>query len=300
MLAVFACLLWSTAFAGVKYGLEFMGPFQFAGIRFMMSGLLLLPFCGSFKGIRHSMQTRWKLIAKVCFFQTFLLYACFYSGMNRVDGAVGAIVIGSSPLFSALAAHFFMTDDRMSWSGIGSIVVGIGGVVIISLSRNPRVTGGWIQFTGVMLLVGGVLSSAMGNIMVAREKAAIPALLLNAVQIFIGGFLLFLVSLLKEGIPELNRPVLFYADLLWLAVLSAVAVSLWFVLLQRPGVKVSELNLWKFIIPVFGALLSWILLPDEHPEVFPVIGMILVSLSIIIYNLSMQNDKEIRPGTAGP
>lgn len=294
MLAILACLFWSTAFVGVKYGLRFMGPFQFAGIRFMISGLLLLPFCGPLKQISGYVRARWRLIARVCLFQTFILYTCFYLGMDRVDGAVGAIVIGSSPLFSALTAHFFMPDDRMNISRVASIGLGIGGVVIISLSRQPWVAGGWVQFSGVMLLVGGVLSSAMGNIMVAREKTAIPALLLNAVQIFGGGFLLFLVSLPVEGLPDFSHPWLFFADLLWLSVLSSVSVSLWFILLQRPGVKVSELNLWKFIIPVFGALLSWLLLPDEHPELFPVIGMACVAVSIVRYNMSLQTERENR------
>lgn len=33
-LAILACLLWSTAFVGIKIGLEYTTPMQFAGTRF--------------------------------------------------------------------------------------------------------------------------------------------------------------------------------------------------------------------------------------------------------------------------
>ncbi|MFH2026502.1 MAG: hypothetical protein ABIK30_11950, partial [bacterium] len=53
----------------------------------------------------------------------------------------------------------------------------------------------------------------------------------------------------------------------------------------KPGVKVSSLNLWKFIIPVLGAVIAWIVLPDEKPEISAIIGMVFVALSILSFNL---------------
>jgi drug/metabolite transporter (DMT)-like permease len=65
--------------------------------------------------------------------------------------------------------------------------------------------------------------------------------------------------------------------------MAASAFSIWYKLLQRPGVKVSELNLWKFINPVTGAVLSWLLIPDENPELLTISGMVIITLSLIIY-----------------
>jgi len=39
LLAAVACMLWSTAFVGIKIGLRYSSPFQFAGFRFILSGL---------------------------------------------------------------------------------------------------------------------------------------------------------------------------------------------------------------------------------------------------------------------
>lgn len=286
-LAILACLLWSTAFAGVKIGLQFAKPFSFAGVRFILAGIILLPFCGKLSSFFRVVSTHLKTILLVSFFQTFLLYGLFYTGMTLIPGALGAIVIGSAPLFSAIMAHFFMPDDEMSLSKMVSIGIGICGVVIISLSRAPWISHELREFIGVILLILGCVSSSIGNIIVARDKHHIHPLILNSVQIFIGGLFLFLVSIPLEGLPRFNFPASFYGVLLWLSCLSAIAISIWFYLLKRPGTKVSELNLWKFIIPVGGALLSWIILPDESPQLLPVVGMLCVAVSILWFNLSV-------------
>jgi drug/metabolite transporter (DMT)-like permease len=69
---------------------------------------------------------------------------------------------------------------------------------------------------------------------------------------------------------------------LWLGVIAAGGFSLWFIVLNMPGIKVSEISIWKFILPVLGAILAWIILPDEHPEWVVILGVILVALSLFV------------------
>lgn len=285
LLAILACFLWSTAFVGVKTGLRYAQPLYFAGTRFMLSGLILLPFVG---GLRHyfALVRRYhRRILAIGLVQTFIAYAFFYQGIDRVPGALAAIVIGSAPLITALVAHISLHDDRMTLAKTVSMSVGITGVALIGISRRPWITRGLPEFFGVLILLAGSISGAFGNVLVARNGKRVPPLVLNSAQLFIGGFLLLILSLLVEGSPLGEYPPLYYLSLGYLSILSAAAFSIWFFLLQRPGVKVSSLNLWKFIIPVFGAILSWLLLPDEYPEVITVVGMLLVATSIVAFNL---------------
>ena len=125
----------------------------------------------------------------------------------------------------------------------------------------------------------------LANITVARDSRTLSPLVLTSAQIFIGGMILLVVSIPVEGLPGFHYPVAYYGVLLWLSMVSAVGFSIWFSLLKKPGVKVSTLNLWKFIIPVFGAVIVWIILPDEQPELAAIIGMVFVVLSILSFNL---------------
>lgn len=286
-LAILACLLWSTAFVGVKIGLRYSDPFSFAGIRFMLAGIMLIPFWWKRRSPFSVVRENSKVIFLVAFFQTFLMYGLFYQGMTMVPGALAAIMIGSSPLTAAVVAHLFMADDVMTRPKSISLCLGMVGVVILSVSRLPWVSPtGLVEFAGIMLLFICTVSSAFGNVLVAKEKSDLDPVFLNSIQLFSGGFFLFLVSVFRQGLPPVAFPAEYYLALLWLSILSAVSFSLWFVLLQRPGVKVSRLNLWKFIIPVFGAVFSWVFLPDESPGIFPVIGMICIALSIIMFSVS--------------
>ncbi len=126
----------------------------------------------------------------------------------------------------------------------------------------------------------GSISGAFGNIVVARGKAeTLHTVALASQQMLLGGVVLLVIGLSMEGVPSLILPWSFYAVLFWLALVSAGAFSIWFRLLDR--VPVSELNLWKFILPLFGAIFSWTLLKSESPDLLSVLGMLLVACGIV-------------------
>jgi drug/metabolite transporter (DMT)-like permease len=286
ILAIISCLLWSSAFAGVKIGLQYTTPLQFAGIRFFISGLLVLPLAirinpGYFRILRGHL----KMILLLAFLQTFLQYAMFYTGINMIPGAVAAIVIGSQPFFIAIVAHFLMPGDRIDLTKMIIILFGIMGVVLVSLGKDPGSLTGKIAVAGILLMVAINILSGFTNVLVASEKGMIPPLVISSASMIIGGSSLFLFSIPLEGLQLDPKPAPYYLSLAWLSILSAVAISIWITLLKRPGIKVSDLNLWKFLIPLSGAILSWILLPGEKPEAVSIAGMIIIALSLIIMNV---------------
>ena len=280
LLAITACLLWSTAFVGVKVGLRYMPPLTLAGMRFILAGLLLLPFSGGLKHLANAAIHNYRTVLVVSLFQSILLYGTFFIAMQFVDGAVAAIVIGSSPMISALVAHVMMHDDKLTARNVFAISLGISGIVIVTLSCKPWAPVGLREFGGILLLLLGSVISGIGNVFVAKKKNAIHPVALNCSQIFIGGIVLLSAGLYLEGLPNMAQPLTFYKALLWLAALSAVGFSIWFHLLTR--IKVSKLNIWKFLIPVFGAATSWWLLPDESPTLWAIIGLLFVTAGITV------------------
>ena len=283
-LAIVACLLWSTAFVGVKIGLQYSTPLRFAGIRFFLAGLYILPFCGNLILSLRKMKQEWKLILRLAFFQTFLLYALFHLGISLVPAGLTAIVIGASPLFSAILAHFLLHDDKLSLRKLASISIGMSGVVVIAASRESF---SWMEgreFWGILILICANIAGSIGNVLVVKYKTGLSPVLLNSSQMLAGGLALILISVPIEGVVFEWKPSPYYISIIWLSFMSAAAFSIWFTLLRRPGVKVSELNVWKFLIPVFGAILSWVILPDEQPEAIALTGMFLIGLSLIVLN----------------
>ncbi len=283
LLAIISCLLWSTAFAGVKIGLEYATPLQFAGTRFFIAGLLVFPLAyrvnpGYFSIVRKNL----KLILLFAFLQTFLQYTMFYTGINMIPAAVAAILIGSQPFFIALVAHYMMPGDRMNLSRLLVILLGISGVVLVSFEKDPQSATGHIAVAGILLMLGINLLSGFSNVLVARERAMIPPLVISSSSMMIGGLALFICSIPIEGISFEARPPVYFISLSWLSILSAIAISIWITLLKMPGIKVSDLNLWKFLIPLFGALVSWLLIPAEQAQALTITGMFMISLALVI------------------
>ncbi len=289
-LAIIACILWSTAFAGVKVGLSYTSPLQFAGIRFFLSGLLIFPFAAAnMRNYIIVVKTNFRLIIIISILQTVFQYSMFYLGMSMVPASLGAIIIGSAPLFFAMTAHFFMQDDRMTRNRAYIFLLGFSGVILVIAGRNDFTSEGTIKFTGIIFLLLTVIASAFANIFVSKDKGKTPPLILSSATMLIGGGILILFSIKVEGLNVDIKPPVYYLSLGWLSFLSAAAVSIWFVLLGRPGVKVSDLNFWKFLIPVSGAVLSWILIPEEKPVSVALAGMGIVALSMILLNINKRN-----------
>jgi drug/metabolite transporter (DMT)-like permease len=281
LLAIIACILWATAFVGVKIGLKYSPPLQFAGIRFFISGLIILPFI--LKLIKKSKFSLRDIgfIAFVGIIQVSIQYSLFYSGMSLVPGALGAMIVGSGPLFVAIVAHMLMPNDRISLRKALSIGLGLAGIAIITLGRNSMGAVGAGATLGILLLFANNILSGFGNVLVAKDKRRVPPLILSSFSMVFGGLLLWIVGISVEGIETGPYPIDYYYALGWLSFLSAAAISIWYSLLSRPDVKVSTLNIWKFIIPVLGAALSWVMLPNEYPSIIAILGMVLVAIALL-------------------
>ena len=287
--AIIACLLWSTAYAGIKLGLQYDTPFHFAGVRFIISGLMILPFTVKPAVYIRMIMEHWKVVAWVTLLQTLINYSLFYHGLNLVPGALGAVIVGSQPLVTAVVASMMYKDDKLTRKKIVTIIFGISGVIFISAGRQAFKFGTAIELLGVLMILVANIATATSNVVVSIRSKGINPFVLSSSSLFIGGVILYLVSIPIEGRPQGSLPLEYWLILLWLSFMAAFAFSLWFKLLQRPGVKVSELNLWKFIIPVVGAILSWLLVPDEKPEWLTVSGMVIITASLIMF---YRNTKE--------
>ena len=283
LLALIPVILWSTAFIGVKSGLAFVTPFAFAGIRFMLAGILLSLFIHDYRGLWVHTKKHWKLVLKTSVLQTSLFYALYYYGIDNVPASIAAIIIGSIPLFSAVTAHLFLHNEQLNGRKIISLFAAIGGIVLISVSRNPSTDSGRTQIFGIALLLIAAVSESLLQVVLKKNTEPYDPKKLNTVQIFIGGATLILMSLPTEGLMSFHQPVSFYISLLWLSIVSAVGFSIWYGLIQKAEVRVSELNMLKFLNPVLGAILSWIVMAQDSPDVYTVLGMIIISLAVLFF-----------------
>lgn len=154
--------------------------------------------------------------------------------MKFVPGALGAMIIGSSPLFIAVVAHFSIHNDKMTPIKTASIIIGIIGIAIITLGRAKVEIKNELELLGIGLLFMNNLFSGFSNVMVSKYQTGRSPLVLSSTSLFIGGLMLFAVAIPVEGINWGPFPPVYYFTLGWLSFLSAAAFAIWYTLLQRP------------------------------------------------------------------
>jgi drug/metabolite transporter (DMT)-like permease len=286
--AVISCLLWSTAYATIKIGLKYDEPFHFAGIRFIVAGILILPFTIKPSAYIKEVAEHWKVVAWVTLLQVIVNYTFFYQGLKLVPGALGAVVFGSQPLFTALVSSYKNKNDKLTRQKIITIVFGISGVLLISAGRQAFKLGTLLELLGIGMILAGNIAIATSNVIISLRSKGLNPFVLSSSSLFLGGVFLYLVSIPIEGAPAGPLPAEYWIVLGWLCFMGAAAFSIWYKLLQRPGVKVSELNLWKFIIPVAGAILSWLLVEGEKPDWLTISGMVIITASLILFSKNLK------------
>lgn len=286
-LIIITCTLWSSAFAGAKIGFLYCSPVMLSGLRFSLAGLLLLPVLLMSKQPFFSMFKHWRYMLLFGFIQTFLQYGLFFVGLNEVPGAVAAIIVGAGPVFITILAHFTINDDRFTTKKILACILGFSGIIFIALTKGVVNTNSNEFHFGIVLLILSNIVGASTNIIVKKQQhLKVSPIALTAFANFSGGIMLLITAMLFEPITLNAPPIEFYLALIWLAIIPAAGFSIWYYLLEQDGVKVSELNIWKFIIPIVGSILSWILLVGEDPRWQEGVGILIISVAIIVLQYS--------------
>ncbi len=284
--ALVCCLLWGSAFPAIKLSYAQLGDLNswqmvlLAGLRFTLSGVLVLAFARlKLKSKLMPPRREWPLLLTVAVLQTFGSYVLYYIGMAHTSGVKGSILITLSVFLVALAAHFMFPSDRLSWKkGIG-LLLGFAGVIAANITLLGEETFVFsVQGEGFILLhcVLGVVCT----VLVRKYGGGTDIVRVSGAQLLIGG--LMLIATGYAGAPQgvvFNAAALLL--LLYMAVLSAVAFTLWFVLLKYH--KASLLEQYKFAIPLFGALLSVLLVPGEHigPEILAAVALVTAGTIIV-------------------
>ena len=286
ILIIFTCTLWGSAFAGAKIGFQYCSPIMLSGLRFSLAGILLLPILFMQKQPFFSHFKHWKYMLIFGFIQTFMQYGLFFVGLNKVPGAVAAIIVGAGPIFITILAHFTMKDDGFTTKKVISSILGFSGIIFIALNKDGVNEISNEFYYGIALLIASNIIGASTNIIVKKKQhLKISPIALTSFANYAGGMTLLITALLFEPITLNNPPTEFYFALIWLAIIPAAGFSIWYYLLALDGVKVSELNIWKFIIPIVGSVLSWTLLGEE-PRWQEIVGIMTISTAIIVLQYS--------------
>ena len=289
LLAVFCCLLWGSAFPSIKTGYKMfeigaqdsVSQILFAGIRFSLAGVLAIIF-GSLlqKKVLFPKKTSWKMIGILSIFQTILQYIFFYIGLAHSSGVKSSIINGMTTFFAILLACLVRKQEHLSAEKILGCILGTAGVVIVSLSGGS--VGGGFALNGEGFILIAAVSYAISSVLIKEYSVKENPVTLSGYQFVIGGLVMVMIGLAEGGRIHLTNPMGIIL-IIYMALISTVAYSLWGILLKYN--PVSSVTIYGFSNPIFGALLSAFFLAEwDKLSVWYVVALALVSLGIYVVN----------------
>lgn len=289
ILAAICTFLWGSAFPSIKVGYELFkidaddlgGKLIFAGYRFFLAGLFVL----SLQIIRkiNIFKINKKDLKEFTFLglsQTTLQYIFFYIGMTYTSGVRGSIINGSSTFFSIILAHFIYKNDKLSFNKIIGCVLGFAGVVIVNLGGSSILSGSF-SFRGEGFIMIAALLTSISSIYGKKISQDKDASTVTAYQLTIGGLSLIFLGYLFDG-HLANFTVRSSLLLIYMALLSSVAFALWSQLMKYN--KVGVISVFNFLIPVFGTILSAMMLKENIFDIKILIALIFVCCGIYLVN----------------
>ncbi len=293
-LAILCCFLWGSAFPTVKTGYalfnigadDSFSQILFAGVRFALAGILVLVIgcLMSKKLLLPKNKTQIGHIAVLGLFQTVLQYIMFYIGLAHTSGVKSSILVAVNVFMSLIMSALVFKMEKLTFQKTAGIVLGFAGVVIINLTSASSLGGFSIKGEGAILL--SAFAYSVSSVLIKKYSQTDNPVMLSGWQFFAGGVFMIAVGLIAGGkfIIEPSKIAKSLLILFYLAFISAVAYTVWGVLLKYN--PVSNVAVMGFMNPVFGVLLSAVIL-GETAEAFSfknLISLLLVCVGIFIVN----------------
>lgn len=289
LLALCATLLWGAAFPSVKLG---YAAFQldtglpsnlmvFAGTRFTLAGLATLFLCGLLHR-RFPLPQRGDLpgIVSIGLVQTTGQYFFYYIGLANTTGVRASILNSTSAFLTVLLSSLLWRDREpmtaKKWLGC---LLGLSGVLLVNLGGALGTQP--VSFFGEGFILACCFLAALGALCSKAFTQGRDPFLITGWQLTLGGGLLLGAGKALGGQIGVATPA-GIGLMAFMVFISAVAFTLWtFLLKYNP---VGRVAVFSFLTPVFGALLSSLVLSESLFSPVTLIALALVAAGILIVN----------------
>ncbi len=261
---VVALLLWASAFAGIKAGLEGFGPGELALLRFGTASIMLIGYASVIRLRLPDLADVPRIgLAGALGITAYHLLLNF--GETAVTAGAASLIISSGPIFTALLAMVFLRERLTVW-GWGGIGIAFSGVALITLGEG---TGGLTFQPAAMLVLLAAIATAAYFVVSKPLLDKYTPLAFTAYSIWLGTLpmLVFLPGLLRQ-LPE--APMAATLSGIYLGVFpGAIAYALYSHVLSKLPASIASSFL--YVQPVSATIIAWIWI-REVPSIVTLAG----------------------------
>jgi O-acetylserine/cysteine efflux transporter len=285
-------LLWASSWVFIKLGLGSIPPLTFAGLRYTLAFLILLPLLlpkARQQELRSLSRRDWLLLAVLGVIYYSLTQGAQFVGIENLPANTLSLMLTLSAVTIALAGRVFLSERLNIWQWAGVAVSIVGALVYFG---NIEGLSGFGLQVGILCVLFNTVGAILGR--AVNRTAHISPLLVTVVSMGIGALLLLAAGVALEPFPSLSlQDILIIA---WLAAINtAFAFTLWNLTLRTLTAAESGVINNAMLIEI--AVLAWIFLGEELTEV-QIAGLVVTLLGTVMVQVSPRRFLEAQQETA--
>ena len=279
--ALLVTFLWSTSWVIIKFGLADIPALPFAGLRYFIAFLCLLPFAFTRKSSaawKKLAGRDWALLGVLGLIYYALTQGTQFLSLTYLPAMTASLILNFTTSIVALSGIVLLSERPSALQWIG-VIINLGGILIYFFPVDLPSQ----QAMGVLIAIVGVIANA-GSSLLGRyinRMETISPLQVTIVSMGIGSALLLIAGVITQGFPELSLTN--WMAILWLAVVNtAIAFTLWNRTLRVLSAMESSIINSTMLIQI--AVLAWIFL-GERVNWQEGIGMALAAAGVMIVQI---------------
>lgn len=293
----FICLVWGTTWLAMKVGIASVSPGVFAGLRWSVSGSILLLIM-HFRGERVRPPPR--LIPRLVLVSVLLItlnQVIQLYGLKLITAGLAAVISSALTPIALIGFAVALGQERVTTRQILALGVGVVGVGTLFGPQALAGTLQWSELSGAGGVTIGCLCYTLGSVMTRPMMRSFGAVQLAGLTGAIGGTILLLASAVLEpgGWESLRFRWGWPAFFAWLYLLvpgSLLSTTMYFLLVRDWGA--SRPGTYAFISPVI-AVIAGVTLFGEHLDWGDAAGMMLMLAGA---GLALRRAPVVRPAAS--
>ncbi|MEL7672423.1 MAG: DMT family transporter [Chloroflexota bacterium] len=279
--ALFVTLLWSSSWVLIKQGLEDIHALTFAGLRYTLAFVCLLPLAarrGDLRTLRTLSRRDWRTLAALGLVYYTVTQGAQFLGLERLPAVTTSLLLSFSPVMVALLG-IVLLGERITGAQWGGIALYLAGVLVYFYPVNIPAR----EVAGLVIVLVGVLANAIAAVMgrsINRRRTLSP-LAVTVASMGVGSLALLAAGATTGGVPALGAQS--WAIIIFLAVVNtAFAFTLWnHTQRTLSAIETSVINN-TMLIQI--AILAWISL-GERLGARAIFGLALAAAGTLIVQL---------------
>ena len=294
-------IVWGSTYLAIKFAVETIPPFMSAGIRFLVSGVILVLWQRN-AGVPMPSRKQWITLAIIGNLLLLGGNGLVSWAEKTIPSGIAALMIGAIPMFLVVAEAFRPGGVKPNWQGIVGLVIGFIGIFI--LVGPAEISGGELHLNplGIAALLAACLFWAIGSVYSKHAELPKSTLMSTGAQMLMGSIGLFAVSLVTGELSGWNLADVTSKSALGLVYLIFVGSLIGFVsygwLLQNA--PISLVATYAYVNPIVAVLLgNWFASEALEPRIW-LAAAIIVGSVMFINGSRPKVQKEARGGAGEP